>query len=350
MASRDDDDFLERLGGAMVSNGMGGHAAPNPFAQAAIRNGPGGGGGGGGVGSRPGKAVGRSTRTKSQPAPQSNPLIDAMLGLLGGSGGTGGGSWVAGYNGAAARRAAQAAYDSSVGNTRNVYGQIVGAVTDRNPAIVAGYQAATDAINADAAARVAGDQARAAEADQRNAATAAALGLNEMPVNAQADALQQAGQNAYQANAQAWTGFNGQASQLATERNNAVGDAFRYAGTQTETQLAAMLQQALAQIAGQEASNPGYYSGGGGGGGASFNDQFKVLNALLGYDMDQQKLAASSAGKGSPLASISPGGWAAIQQAYGGGVVSGSQGNAAALAGLANNPRDFALLYSTLYG
>ena len=349
MASRDNqDDFFEGLAGAMVSNGMGGHSAPNPFAQAAIRaTNPGGGGGGGGVGG--GTAVGKAKGgglSKSGAAPQSNPIIDALLGLLGSGGG--GGSYVAGYNGAAARAAAQQAYNTQLGNARNVYGQIIGEVTDRAPAIAAGYQQATDQINADAAARAQSDAAIAADADQRNADTAAALGLHVMPTNDQADALQQAGKNAYQSNAQAWTGFNDASSQLAQERNTAVADTFRYGQTQAEQYLASVLQSALDAISGREAANPGRYVGGGGG--ASFSDQFRVLNTLLNYDMDQQQLAASMAGKQSPLATISPAGWGAIQQAYGGGVTSGSQGNAAALAGLANNPRDFAILYSTLYG
>lgn len=310
-----------------------------------------------GGGSTPGQAVGVIPRGQGTvvspggfgPGAQSNPIIDAMLGLLNGAGAGGGGAYRAGYNGAAARAAANAAYKQQLGNTKNVYGQIVSAVVDRAPAIAAGYQQATEQVNADAAARAAADQARAAEADQRNAQTAAALGLSSYQPgqDTQADVLQAAGQNAYQANAGAWTGFNNASAQLAGERNTAVADAFRYGGAQTETQLAVLLQQALDSISGREAANPGGYVGGGGG--ASFNDQFKVLNALLGYDMDQQKLAAAS-GSSDPLSSITPEGWAAIQQAYGGGVVSGSQGNAAALAGLANNPADFARLYATLYG
>lgn len=277
----------------------------------------------------------------------SNPIIDAMLGLLGGGGG---GSYYGGYNGEPARAAARSAYDTQLGNTKNVYGQIDTQIKDRAPLIRQGYQQASATINNDAQQRAAADAARGAEADLRNMQTAAALGLNvAAPSNTEADALQQAGQQAYQQNAQAWTGFNTAAAQTAGERNTATGDAFKYAGTQAEQSLAAMLQQALANIAAQEAANPGGYSGGG----SSASNDLKILTTLLGYDTDQQKIAAASAGKSNPLANISPAGWQGIQQAYG-GVGSLGLGNAQAqslaLKQLANNPRDFATLYSTLYG
>lgn len=298
---------------------------------------------------KPGSSRAIGVGRKQPGAAGGNPLIDAMLGLLGGGGG--GGSYYGGYDGTAARNAARSAYDTQLGNTKNVYGQIVGNVQARQPAIQQGYQDATAKINADAQARAAADASRNQEADQRNMATAAALGLDvAAPTDTQADALRQAGTNAYQSNAQAWTGFNDASSKTAVERNTATGDAFQYAGAQTETQLAAMLQQALAAIAGQEAANPGGYSGGGG---SSSGTDLKILTTLLGYDLDQQKLAASSQGKQNPLSALSPGGWQAIQQAYGGVSslgVGNAQAQSLALKNLANNPRDFATLYAALNG
>lgn len=256
---------------------------------------------------------------------QGNPLIDGLLGLLGGGGG--GGSYYAGYDGTAARQAAQAGYDRSIGNTRNVFGQIDREVKGRVPAIQAGYQKATADLRGDVAARQASDAARNAEADQRNAATAAAQGLTVVqPNNTRADEIQQAGQNAYAANAQAWAGFNGAAEQTAVERNRATGDTFAYAGTQNEQQLATLLQQALDSISAQEAANPGGYSGGGGGGG---ND-LSIYKLLLGYDTDQRKLAMAqqeAAAKNAPqgLGAISPAGWAAINSAYAKGASTNAQ-------------------------
>jgi hypothetical protein len=303
-----------------------------------------------GQGAEPAKPTGSKVSSGVKPKPSaggsSNPLVDAMLGLLGGGGSAG--SYTPGYNGAPARAAANTAYERQLGNTKNVYGQIDTQIAGRAPQIAAGYQQASAAINDDANKRAAADAARGAEADQRNLATAAALGLTAVqPTGTQADALQQAGTNAYQSNAQAWNGFNQAAQQTALERNTATGDAFRYAGTQAETSLGAMLQQALAAIAGQEASHRGGYSGGKAGGG---ND-FKILSQLMDYDLAQQKLGAAGGG----LTSISPAGWSAIQAAYGalpggGSGVTSSQANAAALQGLASNPRDFATLFAALNG
>lgn len=276
-----------------------------------------------------------------------NPLIDAMLGLLGaGGGGGGGGGYYGGFDGSAARAAANEAYNRQLGNTKNVYGQINTSVQNRTPLIQQGYTDATAKINADAEARANADMARNVEADRRNQATAAALGLDiAAPTDTAADALRQAGTNAYQATAQAWGGFNDAATKTALERNTATADAFTHAGAQAETQLAALLQQALNSIAQMEAANPGGYVGGGGGGGGSSSNDFKILKQLMDYDVDSKK----SAGGLSGLQSRS---WQALAGAFAGAPSTGystSQANTAALKALANNPRDFATLYSTLY-
>ena len=289
---------------------------------------------------------------------QGNPLVDAMLGMLGQGGSAGSaGSYTPGYNGAAARAAANAAYDTQLGNTKKVYGQIGSEVAGRASAIEDGYAQATQTINDDAAARVAADDARNAEADYRNQQTAAALGLNVAPSNDNAsDRIRLAGQNAYNQNAQAWTGFNENAEDTALERNTATKDAFAYAGTQSQQQLAVLLQQALDSIAGQEAANPGGWSGGSSGRSSASSD-LSILKTLMGYDMDQQELAAknaeASASSAGPFSGISPAGWQSIAGSYGNVSSLGlgsAQANSLALKSVANDPRTFAQLYSVLNG
>jgi len=288
---------------------------------------------------------------------QGNPLIDAMLGMLG-QGGSGGsaGSYSPGYNGAAARAAANAAHDRQLANTKQVYGQIGTEIAGRTPAIQAGYDQATAAINADAAKRSESDAARNTEADTRNMQTAAALGLNvAAPSDNRSDRIREAGTNAYNTNAGAWTGFNDNAEKTALERNTATGDAFAYAGTQSQQQLAVLLQQALDGISGQEAANPGRWVGGSSGSSSAKSD-LSILKTLMGYDMDQQQLAQKAAGNApapGKFANLGAADWQGIAGSYANTSSLGmgsAQANSLALKSLSSNPRAFAQLYSALNG
>lgn len=291
-----------------------------------------------------GKGSGVSGMSKQTPGRSGsgyggNPLIDGLLGLLGGGGGGGGGgSYYGGFDGTAARQAAQGGYDRALGNTKNVYGQINNEIVERVPAIQAAYAKATGDIKNDAAARSDADAARAAERDRRNLATAAAQGLTiAQPTDSIADGVQAAGQAAYQRDAQAWEGFNNATQLTALERNTATGDTFKYAGNKAEEALGGYLQQALAQIAAMEASNPGGYSGGGGGGGGGGSD-LSIYKQLMSYDIANKKATAANAPTG--IAAISSKGWGAINNAYAGGASTKAQ-VAQALA-KSGNQRDLA--------
>jgi hypothetical protein len=215
--------------------------------------------------------------------------LGGMLDLLNNPGGhmSGGSAGTPGWTQsmAGARAASQQNYTLSAADAQKVYGQAAQLVSDRNPSIQSGYDAATAAIQANARARVIADQGAfgVQRQDQQNAINS--LGLGGVgatgSMNRTANTLA-ANEGKYQQNADSWQGFNSAKSQSAIANNNAIADAIRYKGASQQNALQALLQQTVAKQ--QDIYHPGTAGKAGKIVGAlSPMNQFAILKGVMGY-------------------------------------------------------------------
>ncbi|MFP5379206.1 MAG: hypothetical protein ACLGHP_05570 [Vicinamibacteria bacterium] len=107
-------------------------------------------------------------------------------------------------------------------------------------------------------------------------------------------------------NAGAWEGFNSGSAERAVERNEAVGDTFRWEGTQQAAALSNMLMQMLAGLQDQ------YVAGSAGRmvGGLSDSEKFRTLgmidkigNNTFKQELDTTKMLRTGGGSGGQRSS-----------------------------------------------
>lgn len=215
-----------------------------------------------------------------------------------------GGSYVGGTPGytisrAGERGAAQGAFNRAEANRKSNYLDIDQIVRGRNPEIRAGYQAATNALNDNARKRALETRAALMLREQEAARAAAEMGLTVNPgATGRAGEVAEGGIAQTNSNAAAWEGFNSGAAGRAVERNEAVGDSFRWDAAQQQGALANMLAQLLAGMQDQ------YVAGTAGRmvGGLSSAQKLKVLGMIddiggqtFKQELDTTKVAQAGA-------------------------------------------------------
>lgn len=204
------------------------------------------------------------------------------------------GSYVGGTPGytisrAGERAAVRSGYDRAEANRKSNYADIDATVRGRNPEIRKGYSDASAALNENARKRALETRAALVARDRDAARAAAEMGLTVNPgATARAGEVAEGGIARTGANATAWEGFNAGSAERAVERNEAVGDTFRWEGTQQAAALSNMLMQMLAGLQDQ------YVAGSAGRmvGGLSDSEKFKALGMIddIGAQSFKQEL------------------------------------------------------------
>jgi hypothetical protein len=236
------------------------------------------------------------TRAASGPTDPTAALIGAILGAANGGLDTPGnpGTVVGGgmVSQAGLRNQLQASAAQAEADRQNVYNQVNQAILGRVPGLNDAYSKAGDALETDAAGRVASDQANSLQRASDAAQAARALGLSFVPSSGGADLQMAQNQKAYRSIADSWKGFDQAGLTSALDRNNMTADAFTHEGLQQQAALQQQLQAALSRAA-------DYYVAGrvvGASKGSSLSPAQKLaaLEYVTTYGQHQQATAAAN--------------------------------------------------------